>query len=100
MLFMMCYVTTSNANCLSVRCECRIFYVSHDSQDMKIFSYISRELPSSTFRCNVFKAYKKVCSRCVGTEQTASLCFHVQDYMYCFHIIIFVYVCVCMCVYV
>ena len=61
MLFMMCYVTTSNANCLSVRCECRIFYVSHDSQDMKIFSYISRELPSSTFRCNVFKAYKKVC---------------------------------------
>ncbi|CAI8039048.1 Carboxyl-terminal PDZ ligand of neuronal nitric oxide synthase protein [Geodia barretti] len=37
----------------------RIFYVSHDSQDMKIFSYISRELPSSTFRCNVFKAYKK-----------------------------------------
>ena len=27
---------------------------------MKIFSYISRELPDSTFRCNVFKAYKKV----------------------------------------
>lgn len=34
--------------------------MSHDSQDMKIFSYITRELPDSTFRCNVFKAYKKV----------------------------------------
>ena len=38
----------------------RIFYVSHDSQDMKIFSYITREVPDNTFRCNVFKAYKKV----------------------------------------
>lgn len=37
----------------------RIFYVSHDSQDMKIFSYITREVPDNTFRCNVFKAYKK-----------------------------------------
>ena len=40
----------------------RIFYVSHDSQDLKIFSYITREVPDNTFRCNVFKAYKKVCS--------------------------------------
>ena len=38
----------------------RIFYVSHDSQDLKIFSYITREAPSNTFKCNVFKAYKKV----------------------------------------
>ena len=38
----------------------RIFYVSHDSQDLKIFSYITREVPDNTFRCNVFKAYKKV----------------------------------------
>jgi len=38
----------------------RIFYVSHDSQDLKIFSYITREVPENTFRCNVFKAYKKV----------------------------------------
>ena len=38
----------------------RIFYVSHDSQDLKIFSYITREVPGNTFRCNVFKAYKKV----------------------------------------
>ena len=41
---------------------CRIFYVSHDSQDLKIFSYITREVPDNTFRCNVFKAYKKVLS--------------------------------------
>ena len=40
--------------------HCRIFYVSHDSQDMKIFSYITREVPDNTFRCNVFKAYRKV----------------------------------------
>ena len=45
-------------SCLS----CRIFYVSHDSQDLKIFSYITREVPDNTFRCNVFKAYKKVCT--------------------------------------
>jgi carboxyl-terminal PDZ ligand of neuronal nitric oxide synthase protein len=37
----------------------RIFYVSHDSQDQRIFSYITRESPSNTFRCNVFKAKKK-----------------------------------------
>ena len=37
----------------------RIFYVSHDSQDLKIFSYITRESPDNSFRCNVFKAYKK-----------------------------------------
>lgn len=43
---------------------CRIFYVSHDSQDLKIFSYITREVPDNTFRCNVFKAYKKVCGMC------------------------------------
>ncbi|KAL3308272.1 Carboxyl-terminal PDZ ligand of neuronal nitric oxide synthase protein [Cichlidogyrus casuarinus] len=38
----------------------RIFYVSHDSQDLKIFSYIARDSKTSIFRCNVFKAYKKV----------------------------------------
>ncbi|XP_069097787.1 carboxyl-terminal PDZ ligand of neuronal nitric oxide synthase protein-like isoform X2 [Pleurodeles waltl] len=37
----------------------RIFYVSHDSQDLKIFSYIARDGPSNTFRCNVFKSKKK-----------------------------------------
>ncbi len=36
--------------------------MSHDSQDLKIFSYITREVPNNTFRCNVFKAYKKVSS--------------------------------------
>ncbi|KAL5011588.1 hypothetical protein ScPMuIL_010139 [Solemya velum] len=37
----------------------RIFYVSHDSQDLKIWSYIARDGPANVFKCNVFKAYKK-----------------------------------------
>jgi hypothetical protein len=38
----------------------RVFYVSHDSQDLKIFSFIARDSINNSFRCNVFKAYKKV----------------------------------------
>ncbi|CAD6187255.1 unnamed protein product [Caenorhabditis auriculariae] len=38
----------------------RIFYVSHDSQDLQIFSYIARDGASNTFKCNVFKCSKKV----------------------------------------
>lgn len=37
-----------------------VFYVSHDSQDLKIFSFIARDNTNNSFRCNVFKAYKKV----------------------------------------
>ncbi|XP_052091450.1 carboxyl-terminal PDZ ligand of neuronal nitric oxide synthase protein-like [Mytilus californianus] len=37
----------------------RIFYVSHDSQDLKIWSYIARDGPSNVFKCHVFKAFKK-----------------------------------------
>nr|XP_060613571.1 carboxyl-terminal PDZ ligand of neuronal nitric oxide synthase protein-like [Anolis sagrei ordinatus] len=37
----------------------RIFYVSHDSQDLKIFSYIARDGTNNSFRCNVFKSKKK-----------------------------------------
>ncbi|XP_017275706.1 carboxyl-terminal PDZ ligand of neuronal nitric oxide synthase protein-like [Kryptolebias marmoratus] len=37
----------------------RIFYVSHDAQDLKIFSYIAREGESNVFRCNVFKSKRK-----------------------------------------
>ncbi|KAJ6652843.1 hypothetical protein lerEdw1_010561 [Lerista edwardsae] len=37
----------------------RIFYVSHDSQDLKIFSYIARDGANNAFRCNVFKSKKK-----------------------------------------
>ncbi|KAK6627310.1 Carboxyl-terminal PDZ ligand of neuronal nitric oxide synthase protein [Polyplax serrata] len=37
----------------------RIFYVSHDSQDLKIFSYIARDSASNVFKCNVFKSSKK-----------------------------------------
>jgi carboxyl-terminal PDZ ligand of neuronal nitric oxide synthase protein len=38
----------------------RIFYVSHDSSDLKIFSYIARDGSSNTFKCAVFKSNKKV----------------------------------------
>ncbi|GFT43587.1 carboxyl-terminal PDZ ligand of neuronal nitric oxide synthase protein [Nephila pilipes] len=37
----------------------RIFYVSHDSQDLKIFSYIARDGGTNSFKCNVFKSKKK-----------------------------------------
>lgn len=37
----------------------RIFYVSHDAQDLKIFSYIARDGQTNIFRCNVFKSKKK-----------------------------------------
>lgn len=38
----------------------RIFYVSHDSSDLKIFSYIARDGSTDTFKCSVFKSNKKV----------------------------------------
>ncbi|CAH0716038.1 unnamed protein product, partial [Brenthis ino] len=38
----------------------RIFYVSHDSSDLKIFSYIARDGATNVFKCNVFKSSKKV----------------------------------------
>ena len=34
--------------------------MSHDSLDLKIFSYIVRDGPDNVFKCNVFKALKKV----------------------------------------
>ncbi|KAF7664697.1 hypothetical protein LDENG_00169050 [Lucifuga dentata] len=37
----------------------RIFYVSHDAQDLKIFSYIARDGERNIFRCNVFKSKRK-----------------------------------------
>lgn len=40
----------------------RVFYVSHDSQDLKIFSYIARDGASNVFKCAVFKSSKKVSS--------------------------------------
>lgn len=38
----------------------RIFYVSHDSSDLKIFSYIARDGSTDSFKCIVFKSNKKV----------------------------------------
>ncbi|XP_072177011.1 uncharacterized protein [Diadema setosum] len=37
----------------------RVFYVSHDSQDLKIFSYIARDGQTNVFKCNVFKSHRK-----------------------------------------
>ena len=38
----------------------RVFYVSHDSLDLKIFSFIVRDAETNVFRCYVFKEFKKV----------------------------------------
>ncbi|XP_052746576.1 carboxyl-terminal PDZ ligand of neuronal nitric oxide synthase protein [Bicyclus anynana] len=37
----------------------RIFYVSHDSADLKIFSYIARDGATNEFKCSVFKSKQK-----------------------------------------
>uniref|UniRef100_A0A8C1I0B7 Carboxyl-terminal PDZ ligand of neuronal nitric oxide synthase protein n=2 Tax=Cyprinus carpio TaxID=7962 RepID=A0A8C1I0B7_CYPCA len=57
--FLMLYIWDESQMTLAQDPIFRIFYISHDSQDLKIFSYIARDKKNNVFRCNVFKSKRK-----------------------------------------
>lgn len=51
----------------------RIFYVSHDSADLKIFSYIARDGDTNVFKCSVFKSKRKVSNSLISLKHLISI---------------------------
>lgn len=67
----------------------RIFYVSHDSSDLKIFSYIARDGSNDTFKCAVFKSNKKVSWNCksefLSRKKITKFFCHSNEAFVCFY---------------